>query len=75
VSGAVVATPKTSIDSLSYREKSIDMKVSAPNLAAISQLSQFVSKQGLAADIQSSTPGANGVEANLQIRTAPKAAK
>jgi general secretion pathway protein L len=75
LSGAVVATPKTSIDSLSYHEKSIDMKVSAPNLAAISQLSQLVVKQGLTADIQSSTPGANGVEANLQIRTAPKASK
>jgi general secretion pathway protein L len=75
LSGAVVATPKTSIDSLSYREQSMDMKVSAPNLAAISQLSQYVVKQGLTADIQSSTPGANGVEAHLQIRTAPKASK
>jgi general secretion pathway protein L len=75
VSGAVAATPKTSIDSLSYRELSMDMKVNAPNLGAISQLSQYVAKQGLSADIQSSTPGANGVEANLRIRAAPKASK
>jgi general secretion pathway protein L len=75
LSGAVAATPKTSIDSLSYREQALDMKVSAPNLAAISQLSQYVLKQGLTADIQSSTPGANGVEAHLQIRTAAKASK
>jgi general secretion pathway protein L len=75
LSGAVAQTPKTSIDSLSYRELSMDMKVSAPNLVAISQLSQYVIKQGLSADIQSSTPGANGVEAHLQIRAAPKAAK
>jgi general secretion pathway protein L len=75
LSGAVAQTPKTSIDSLSYRELSMDMKVSAPNLGAISQLSQYVGKQGLSADIQSSTPGANGVEAHLQIRAAPKATK
>jgi hypothetical protein len=53
----------------------MDMKVSAPNLAAISQLSQYVVKQGLSADIQSSTPVANGVEAHLQVRTAAKASK
>jgi general secretion pathway protein L len=75
LSGAVASTPKTSIDSLSYRELSMDMRVSAPNLGAISQLSQYVVKQGLTADIQSSTPGANGVEAHLQIRAAPKGAK
>jgi general secretion pathway protein L len=74
LSGAVSQTPKTSIDSLSYRELSMDMKVTAPNLGTISQLSQYVVKQGLTADIQSSTPGANGVEAHLRIRAAPKAA-
>ena len=73
LSGALASTPKTSIDSLSYREQSMDMKVSGPNLAAISQLSQYVVKQGLTADIQSSTPGPNGVEAHLQVRTAAKA--
>lgn len=68
LSGAVTATPKTSIDALSYREQSMDMKVMAPNLGAISQLSQFVTKRGLTAEIQSSTPVANGVEAHLQVR-------
>lgn len=68
LSGAVTATPKTSIDALSYREQSMDMKVMAPNLGAISQLSQYVAKRGLTAEIQSSTPVANGVEAHLQVR-------
>jgi len=69
LSGALAADPKTKIDSLSYREQALDMKVSAPNLAALSQLSQFVSKQGLRADIQSSTPVENGVEAHMQVRS------
>ena len=75
LSGAVTSTPQTSIDALSYREQSMDLKVMAPNLAAISQLSQYITKQGLSASIQSSTPVANGVEAHLQVRPAAKASK
>jgi hypothetical protein len=66
---AVTATPKTGIDSLSYREQSLDMKVSAPSLAALSELSQRVAKEGLLADIQSSKPVDAGIEAQLQIRS------
>jgi general secretion pathway protein L len=65
---AMSAVPKTTLDSLSYREQSLDMKVSAPSLAALSQLSQLVSKQGLQADIQSSKPVDSGVEAQMQVR-------
>lgn len=68
--GALTAAPKTSIDALSYRENNLDMKVTAPSLAALSQLSQWVSKQGLTAEIQSSTPIGAGVEAHVQMRTA-----
>jgi general secretion pathway protein L len=68
LSGALAGAPKTSIDSLSYREDSLDMKVTAPSLAALSQLTQAVGRQGLTAEIQSSTPVGDGVEAHLQVR-------
>jgi general secretion pathway protein L len=68
LSGALAATPKTEIDAFSYREESLDMKVSAPSLAAISQISQVIGKQGVTAEIQSSTPVAGGVEAHIQLR-------
>ena len=67
---AMAVTPKTDIDALSYREESLDMKVSAPSLAALSQLSQYIGKQGMTAEIQSSTPVAKGVEAHIQLRSA-----
>ena len=51
-----VGGAKTRIDSLAYREQALDLRVTAPSLAALSQLSQLVSKQGLTADIQSSSP-------------------
>ncbi len=69
LSDAMAVTPKTDIDALSYREESLDMKVNAPSLAALSQLSQFIDKQGMKAEIQSSTPVASGVEAHIQLRS------
>jgi general secretion pathway protein L len=66
---ALASTPKTDIDGLSYREESLDMRVKAPSLAALSQLSQLIGKQGMTAEIQSSTPVATGVEAHLQLHS------
>ena len=70
LSSAMSSAPKTRIDSLSYREQALDLRVTAPSLAALSQLSQQVSKQGLTADIQSSQPVEGGVDAHLQVRSA-----
>jgi general secretion pathway protein L len=70
LSDAMAVAPKTEIQALSYREGSLDMRVSAPSLAALSELSQFIGKQGMKAEIQSSTPVANGVEAHVQLRSA-----
>jgi type II secretion system protein L len=69
LSGALAMVPQTNIDALSYREESVDMKLTAPSLAALSQLSQLIGKQGMTAEIQSSTPVAGGVEAHMQLRS------
>ena len=45
------------------------MKVSGPSLAALSQLTQRVAKEGLLAEIESSKPVDSGVEAQMQIRS------
>jgi general secretion pathway protein L len=68
LSGALAVTPKTTISAMSYRDDSLDMTVSAPSLAALSQLTQFAGKEGLTAEIQSSNPVAAGVEAHLHVR-------
>ena len=64
--GATLA--KTDIDALSYREDSLDLKISAPSLAVLSQLSQLIGKQGMTAEIESSQPVAGGVEAHIRLR-------
>ena len=67
LTGAVGAVPKTSVDALSYRGETLDMKVTAPSVDALSQLSQRMGRGGLTAEIQSSTPVAGGVEAHMQL--------
>ena len=69
LSGALAATPKTTITALSYREDALDLTVTAPSLEAISQLTQYAGKQGVTAEIQSSNPVAAGVETHLHLRT------
>lgn len=65
--GAIASMPKTSIDAVSYHEQALDMKITAPSVASLSQITQFVSHQGMTADIQSSTPVGDGVEAHMQV--------
>ncbi len=70
LSSAISVMPNTIIDTLSYREQALDLKVTAPSLAALSQLSQLVGKRGLTAEIQSSAPAGAVIEAHLQVRSA-----
>ena len=68
LSGALAQAPAVHVDSMSYHEQSLDLKVTAPGLAALSQLSRSVGTQGMTAEIQSSTPLPSGVEAHMQVR-------
>jgi general secretion pathway protein L len=68
LTGALNGLPKTTVDALSFRGQTLDMKVTAPTVDALAQLSQRVGRGGLSAEIQSSTPIAGGVEAHLELR-------
>ncbi len=72
LSGALATVPKTSINSLGYREQALDLTLTAPSLDALSKLSQTMAKEGLTAEIQSSTPlsQGQGIEAHMQVRNA-----
>jgi general secretion pathway protein L len=66
---AVSGTPKASIDALSYRDQTMDVKVTAPSSDALGQLSRLVSDNGMHAQIQSSNPVGDGVEGRLQLQS------
>jgi general secretion pathway protein L len=68
-SGALATVPKTSITSMAYHEQSLDLTLNAPSLDALSQLSQTMAKQGLTAEIKSSTSVAQGIEGHMQVRS------
>jgi general secretion pathway protein L len=68
-SGALATVPKTSITSMAYHEQSLDLTLNAPSLDALSQLSQAMAKQGLTAEIKSSTSIAQGIEGHMQVRS------
>jgi general secretion pathway protein L len=64
---ALAAVPKTQVDSMSYRDNSLELKMTASSMGAVSQVTQLIDKQGIQAEIQSSTPAASGVEAHVQL--------
>jgi hypothetical protein len=68
LAGATSSLSQVSIEALNFREQTLDMKVTAANVTALSTLTQSIAKQGLTAEIQSSTPAGSLVEAHLQIR-------
>jgi type II secretory pathway component PulL len=69
LTSALAGQQKTSVDALSFRGQTLNMKVTAPNVAVLAQISQSVGRDGLTADIQSSTPVEGGVEAHLELRS------
>lgn len=68
---AIGATPSTQLESFAFQRGTWDLSVSSKSVDAIGRLSEALARQGLHADIQSSTPTAGGVEAHLRIRGAP----
>lgn len=70
LSGASSALGQVDIEGLSFHGQTMDMKVTAANVQALATLTQSVAKQGLSAEIQSSTPAGSKVEAHVQIRAA-----
>jgi general secretion pathway protein L len=69
LSGALATVPKTTITSMGYHEQTLDLTLNAPNLDALSQLSQTMAKQGLAAEIQSSAPVGQRIDGHMQVRS------
>ena len=69
LSEAVANRPHTRVDALSYRESTLDLKITAPSVDDLAQLSQIMQKQGLTAEIQSSVPAGSAVEGRMQIRS------
>lgn len=65
---AFAQVPGTSIEALSFRGNTLDLKVTARDVAALDSLQNLVAQQGLQAELQSSDTRTDGVEGRIQIR-------
>ena len=65
--GAVGGAAPVTIEAMNYHEQALDLRLNAANVEALSSLTQAVSRQGFAAEIQSSTPSGDRVEAHVQV--------
>ena len=67
VGGALTGSPGPKLESLGWRERTLELQVVAPNTDSIARFAQAVNERGLAADVASTTNSENGVEAQVRI--------
>lgn len=65
---AINKTPNTQITALSYRDGTLDLQLTVPNVQALDQIRQLAATHGIAADIQSANPRGNQIEGRLQLK-------
>jgi general secretion pathway protein L len=61
------SVPGVRIQSLGWRDRKLDLRVSAPSGEVLSQLARNAGQQGLSFDVQSTTPREGGVEGVVSI--------
>ncbi|HLS81818.1 MAG TPA: type II secretion system protein GspL [Steroidobacter sp.] len=70
VSEALAQAPGASIEALSYRNDTTDLRVLAPSVDAIDQIRQTATQRGVSAEIQSANPRDSKFEGRLQLKGA-----
>jgi general secretion pathway protein L len=73
--GAIGGGAQVTIEAMNYHEQSLDLRLNAANVEALSMLTQAVSRQGFTAEIQSSTPTGDRVEAHVQVHLPKRGTK
>lgn len=71
VGGALAGAPGPQLESLGWRERTLELEIVAPNTDAIARFAQGVTARGLAADVASTTSSEQGVEAKVRIAAEP----
>ena len=67
VAGALAAAPGPKLESLGWRERSLELQLVAPNTDSIARFAQGINQRGLSADVASTTNSEKGVEAQVRI--------
>jgi general secretion pathway protein L len=67
VGSALTAAPGPTFQSLGWRDRTLQLELLAPDTDSIARFAQGVSQRGLAADVDSTSSGENGIRAKLRI--------
>jgi general secretion pathway protein L len=67
VGGALAGAPGPKLESLGWREHTLELQMVAANTDAIARFAQGVNARGLTADVASTTNSEKGVEARVRI--------
>ena len=66
---AIGRTPGTNVEALSYRDRTIDLRVLAPSVDALDQIRHFAAERGMTATIQSAAPRDSKYEGRMQFKS------
>ncbi len=67
VGGALAGAPGPKLESLGWRERSLELQIVAANTDSIARFTQAVNARGMSADVASTTNSEKGVEAQVKI--------
>lgn len=71
VGGALAGAPGPTVESLGWRDRSLELQMQAPNTDALTRFAQALNARGLTADVASTTPSEKGVQAQVRIAVGP----
>jgi type II secretory pathway component PulL len=63
------AAPGSTVQALTFRDGSVDLKIAAPDAASLDRIGQALRNIGWQADLTSGNNVANGYEGRLQVRS------
>jgi len=71
VGGALAGAPGPRLESLGWRDRSLELQMLAPNTDSIARFAQGITARGLTADVASTTNSEKGVQAQVRIAAGP----
>lgn len=71
VGGAMGGATGPTIESLGWRNGSLQLQMNAADTDALARFAQALTARGLTADVESTTPGEKGVSAQINVTTGP----
>jgi type II secretion system protein L len=71
VGGAMSGVTGPTLESLGWRDSSLQLHMIAADTDTLARFAQALTARGLTADVESTTPGENGVSAQINVTTGP----